>query len=92
MTPGGVVQRVLTEPFKTEYLSEFDEEPKWSENERDAFFFTEHSKADDAAKALRARLNYHAIYAAVRLKPIPHAPVAVPQAKHKRDWAREVYG
>lgn len=72
--PGGVIQRVLTEPtFRTEYLSLDGAKPEWSERRIDAVFFESHAEADGRAEALRLALGEH-VYAAVATKPIPHAP------------------
>lgn len=70
--PGGVIQRVLTEPtFRTEYLSLDGAKPEWSERRIEAVFFESHAEADARAEALRTALGEH-VYAAVATKPIPH--------------------
>lgn len=76
--PGGVIQRVLTEPtFRTEYLSLDGAQPEWSEHRREAVFFESHGEADARASALRLALGYH-VFAAVATKPIPIASRPVP--------------
>lgn len=75
--PGGVIQRVLTEPtFRTEYLSLDGATPEWSERRIEAVFFESHAEADARAEALRLALGEH-VYAAVATKPMPH-----PQRAH----------
>jgi hypothetical protein len=76
--PGGVIQRVLTEPtFRTEYLSLDGAKPEWSERRIDAVFFESHAEADARAEALRLALGEH-VYAAVATKPIPHRKASAP--------------
>jgi hypothetical protein len=69
--PGGVIQRVLTEPtFRTEYLSLDGAKPEWSERRIEAVFFESHGEADARAEALRLSLGEH-VYAAVATKIVP---------------------
>lgn len=84
MTPGGVIQRVLTTPvFRTEYLVLDGAEPSWSERRIDALFFATHAEADDFARVLTARLGYP-VFAAVATKPMPIRVVPIDTAGHEK--------
>jgi hypothetical protein len=80
--PGGVIQRVLTEPtFRTEYLSLDGDKPEWSERRIDAVFFGSHREADDRAAALRISTGEPSIFAAVATKPVPIAAQRRPETE-----------